>query len=124
MKLVWRSEPRIFSHTVVSEIDLSHKFNLDKRRNGLEVAFGLVNYDSSSLEMEHVPEYGEIKAKIKTWSSDSGIAWKELELRPCTKVELGLGPNGFDDQDSKFFPMFEDSKIWYDIYWKKLYCVD
>ena len=89
---------------------------MDKRKNGLEVAFGLVNYDSRNLEMEHEPEYGEMKATIKTWNRNSGASFKELELRPCTQVELGLGPNGFDDPESKFFPMFRDSVVYYRMY--------
>ena len=50
---------------------------MDKRENGLEIAFGVTNYDDN-LEMLDEPEYGEIKAMIKTWSSNSGIKWKEL----------------------------------------------
>ena len=96
---------------------------MDKRENGLEIAFGVTNYDDN-LEMLDEPEYGEIKAMIKTWSSNSGIKWKELEIRPCEKNELGLGPDGFDDPKSKFFPIFRDSKVWYEMYWKKLNCVD
>ena len=41
------------------------------------------------------PEYGEMKARIRWWSPDvDETQYTYLETRPCTKVELGIGPEG------------------------------
>ena len=76
--------------------------------------------------MEYDPDYGEIKIKIKRWggANITGTEYEELEMRPCNKDELGLGPEGFDDSKSKFYPVEKISDEFFEFYYKKLYCVD
>ena len=61
-------------------------------KNGVNVAFGLIAYESDSDK--GFSQYGEIKAKLKTWGEQS-IIFEELAHRPCTKEDLGLS----DDQN-------------------------
>ena len=92
---------------------------MDKRSNGFEIAFGFTAYDDN-YEMLHEPDYGEIKVFMKSWSSsDSFTEFSELEFRPCTDEELGLGPNGFDDPNSRFYKMSENEYVWFTTYKKK-----
>ena len=46
-----------------------------------------------------------------------------IERRPCTAEELGLGPLGFEDPSSLFWPISDASRYWLELDWKKLYCV-
>ena len=47
-----------------------------------------------------------------------------LTMRSCTQTELGLGPDGFDDPQSKFYTAHSNSIMWLQKYQKKLNCVD
>ena len=81
---------------------------MDKDKNGLQIAFGLTNYDNN-FEMLHEPEYGELEVSMRTWNANSGnqsIIFNSLQMRPCNEKELGLGPLGYDDPDSRFYPAF------------------
>ena len=60
----------------------------------------------------------------KSWSGEAGMAYEEVPYRPCTDVELGLGPNGFDDPQSRFYQMSENEKVWFEMYKRKLNCID
>ena len=65
-------------------------FDLDKKP-GLQVAFGMTYYDSNQ-EIIIEPDYGELIARVKKWGGDhTGIEWQQLDIRPCTEGELGLG---------------------------------
>ena len=60
--------------------------------------------------MTYEPQYGEVKVYMKSWGFDvAGTVWRELEMRPCNPEELGLGPQGFSDPSSKFYPINEDN---------------
>ena len=68
------------------------------------------------------PDYAEIKARLKLWDSD-GIQWHDLDIRPCTKEELGLG----DPEtlvNSKFYQPSGNSKRNLEAFWDKLFCYD
>ena len=97
-------------------------FDMDKKP-GFNIAFGMSYYDSNQ-KMLIEPDIAEIKARIKMWSpSYSGIEWHEVDIRPCTREELGLLGTDFEGQ-SKFWPVHKDSKDWLEYYWQKLYCYD
>ena len=94
----------ISTHTVVNNFDNSYEFNLDKRKRGFEIAFAFTGVDGD-LEMLDEPDYGEVKAFIKYWDAETSTTYRELYSRPCNEQELGLGPLGFDDPHSRFYPM-------------------
>ena len=97
-------------------------FDMDKKP-GFNIAFGMSYYDSNQ-EMLIEPDIAELKARLKMWSPNySGIKWHEVDIRPCTREELGLEGEEFEEQ-SKFWPTHKDSKPWLEYYWKKFYCYD
>ena len=102
----------ISTHTVLNYFDSDYEFNSDKLSHGFEIAFGWTSYDNN-YEMVKEPEYGELQVIRKSWSGEDGMAYEEVPYRPCTDVELGLGPNGFDDPQSRFYQMSENEKVWY-----------
>ena len=60
------------------------------------------------------PDYGEVKARIRGWNADKpelGVYWQELNLRQCTKDELGLGnmEEAENYEASKFYPPHKNS---------------
>ena len=59
--------------------------------------------------MLNEPDYAEIKVFNKRWgdTEDQGSHFNEIPMRQCKQKELGLGPEGFDDPESKFFPIAE-----------------
>ena len=80
-------------------------FDLDKGNNSLGVAFGITYYDSNE-EMIVEPDYAIVRARVKSWGDDIGVKWKELELRPCTKEELGIGSPETLEQSKFYRPSF------------------
>ena len=80
----------ISSHNVLNHFDKDYEFDSDKLGNGFQVAFGFTAYDDN-YEMLHDPQYGELKAVRKAWSGDEFTEYKEIQFRPCTDEELGLG---------------------------------
>ena len=97
-------------------------FDLDKKP-GLQIAFGITYYDSNQ-EMIVEPDYGELIARVKKWGGDAiGIEWQQLNIRPCTYEELGLGDEA-SQEDAKFFRPHKNSDGFIRYYWKKLYCYD
>ena len=95
---------------------------MDKTRNGFEIAFGLSNY-GNSVEMINEPQYGEIKAVLRSWNSedeDISVKFQNVETRPCTESELGIGKEGYDSPKSKFFEADPISETWMKLYWKRL----
>ena len=68
------------------------------------------------------PDYAEFKARIKSWD-DVGTYWHDLELRPCTREELGLGAPETLEQ-AKFYEPSGNAKAYLEIYWQQLFCYD
>ena len=56
---------------------------MDKRNNGLELAFGLVDYDGNTVVADE-RDYGEIKASFKRWTPSSKTAFDDVVVRPCS----------------------------------------
>ena len=68
-------------------------------------------------------EYAQIKASIRSWSPEQDKTFfKEVEIRPCTRQELGLDPDALDK--SRFFKTHPSSEAYLNRYWKKLSCYD
>ena len=84
---------------------------MDKRDGGLQIAFGLVDYDGDA-DIQNQPEYGEVKVSFKRWGPMTKTHFEGVEIRPCTEQELGTGPDGFDSPESKFYPISELSEGW------------
>ena len=57
---------------------------MDKRNNGLELAFGLVDYDGNTVVADE-RDYGEIKASFKRWTPSSKTAFDDVVVRPCSE---------------------------------------
>ena len=73
----------------------------------MQIAFGITGFDDSNLDMQHEPDYGEVKVALKKWGDEGAefLSFHDLEKRPCSVEELGLGPLGFDDPNSLFYPI-------------------
>ena len=79
-------------NSIDTYFDSSYEFDLDKG-DGLQIAFALTHYDDN-FEMLEEPDYGEIKARIRSWSPETPETFfTEVEIRPCTYEELGLSDN-------------------------------
>ena len=122
LNLKEKGQTRISSHDIISSVPAEKVFDLDKLGNGLEIAFGLTAFDKDP-EMINEPDYATVKAFHKTWTTNS-FDMEKIQTRPCTQKELGLGPEGFDDPFSRFYPIFDDYRDWFEFYWQKLSCID
>ena len=70
------------------------------------------------------PEYAQVKARIRSWSPEvDDTIFEEIETRPCTKEELGLGEEGTSDQ-ARFYQAHPRSEAYLNKYWEKLLCFD
>ena len=87
-----------------SEFDV---FNLDKKP-GLNIAFGITHWDGN-LESIYDPDYGEVVGEVKRWDGETKIPNIRLKMRPCTREELGLGIEGPESENAKFYPAHENS---------------
>ena len=87
----------------------------------MNVAFGITYFDSNPY-MIIEPDYGEVVARVKSWDS-GGLYWQNLNLRPCTREDLGMDSEGIQPS-AKFYPPHKNSKDYLDFYWQKLYCYD
>ena len=66
----------ITSNFIDTHFNSTYEFDLDKGNNGLQIAFGLTYYDDN-YEMINETEYGEMKARIRSWTSKSkGVSFK------------------------------------------------
>ena len=64
------------------------------------MAFGLITYDSASQDSDF-SEYGQMKARLKTWGGDTvGVQFIDLETKPCSLEDFGEG------SDKLYFPIF------------------
>ena len=107
-------DSKVESRIVDRHFDSYHVHDLDKGRKGMQIAFGYSGYPSPN-ELLYEPEYAEIKLKFKKWGTeeaDGAVVFEEIQVRPCTDVELGLGPQGFSDPKSKFYHTNQDSLFW------------
>ena len=121
---LYKREGEIIStHTVLNHFDKEYEFNSDKMGNGFEIAFGWTAYDNN-YEMLHEPQYGELRVIRKAWSGDEFMEYIEYPFRTCTDEEIGSGVDGFDNPRSRFYQISPASKVWYDLYRKKLNCID
>ena len=97
----------ITNNVIDSYYQDDYVFNLDKQP-GLQIAFGITYYDTNQ-EMIVEPDYGELIGRVKKWGGDHvGIEWQELNIRPCTYEELGLGDEE-SMEDSKFYRPHKNS---------------
>ena len=90
---------------------------------GFNIAFGITHYDNNTEALDDL-DYGEVIATVKTWDGQSGIGYRKIDLRPCTKQELALDSGGEISETAKFYPAHGSSKNWLDFYQKKLLCFD
>ena len=70
-----------------------HQFN---------VAFALIGWGESEYDQDY-SAYGSVRAFYKRWGNPDdppGTSYYELETRPCTDQDLGLGD---DVTDSRFY---------------------
>ena len=68
-------------------------------------------------------DVGKIIPRMKTWSKEGPVVFKDLTYRPCTKEELGLS-EPYSEEKARFFPAHQNSKDLIRINHKKLYCID
>ena len=101
-----------------SEFDV---FDLDKKP-GLNIAFGITHYDNNPDPIDDL-DYGEVVAEIKTTDGENGSEHIKINLRPCTREEIGLD-SPEESEAATFYPAHENSKRWLDFYWTKLKCYD
>ena len=87
----------------------------------MNVAFGMTYYDSNP-NMLIEPDYGEVKGRVRSYDID-GTYWQDLNLRPCTREELGIDSEE-EQADAKFYPPHKNYKTDLNFYWQKLYCYD
>ena len=101
-------------------------FNLDKDRTGLQIAFGLTEYPITSNEILYEPQYATIELQYAKWGESAVVGTKSqhLSMGPCTPEELGLGPQGYSDPRSKFYPMSDNTAGWLSKYAPKLQCAE
>ena len=113
-------------HEVDSFFGAQDVFNIDKGGgNNFNIAFGLMSYDWPDTEKYDFSKYATIKAQIRSWAPHiSGVIRKDLPLKPCTRDELGIGDDGAESSEAKFYPPHERSKDHLNKYWEKLYCID
>ena len=122
LTLVDRNNTDIILNEIDSYFDNYYEFHLDKAP-GLQIAFGLTAYDSN-YDMLDEPEFVEVKARIRSWSPEQDLTkFTDINIRQCTKEELGLGDDETIDQ-ARFYPAHPRSEAYLSRYWKKLYCFD
>ena len=97
-------------------------FNIDKTP-GLNIAFGVTHYDNNTEKLDDL-DYGEVIGVRKFWDGQSGAGYARLDLRPCTREELGLDKPGEISETAKFYPAHSSSASFLEFYWKKLECYD
>ena len=76
-------------------------FDLDVD-NSFQMAFGITYYDGN-VEMLKFDDVGKIIPRMKTWSKEGPVVFKDLSYRPCTKEELGLS-EPYSEEKARFFP--------------------
>ena len=111
----------VMNNLIDSHYDESYIFDLDKKDNGFQIAFGITAYDDNQ-EMIDDPDYVTIHARLKEWGNDGmGTTFTELPIRPCTRDDLGLD---VENKSTKFYPAHKNSEVFMNYYWQKFYCVD
>ena len=58
------------TRTVTRVFGKNDIFNLDKGRNGFQIAFGLTEYPIGSEEIYNHPEYAEVKIAYQMWGQE------------------------------------------------------
>ena len=71
-----------------SALTEEYRFDLDVN-NSLQVAFGITYYDGNP-EMLDFDDVGRLVPRLKTWTKDGPVVFRDLRYRPCTGAELGL----------------------------------
>ena len=100
----------------------SNEFTMSSAVNDLQVAFAFVDYDSKGHDHD-LSQYGTVKAFYKTWGDDSnpGTHYKEIDSRPCTKEELGVG---LETGGTRFWPLHPNEVHEHATYENILQCID
>ena len=62
----------------------------DQFQDDFPVAFGISSYMVRNATDDANLDYGQVHAYIDNWNT-SNVWYEELELRPCTKEDFGLG---------------------------------
>ena len=86
------------------------------------MAVGFTGFNNIT-EWELDPSYGELLINANYWGQNQdGSFFSEVlpqTVHNCTMEELGLTDLG----GNKFYPPNEASKVFVDLYWKKLLCM-
>ena len=99
------ADTKVESRIVDRYFDEDDVFNIDKHRNGFQIAFGYTGYPDDNV-MRYEPEYAELKLVLKEWGHGvEGVTFTKIDVRPCNDEELGLGLDGFADPRSRFYPI-------------------
>ena len=100
-------------------------FSYDKEHLNIAVAFTAYN---NNEEYELPKEYGELIFNTYSWGTkEDGSAFTERKRLPhhnCSTKELGLGEEGADDKEARFFPVHDSSKWFVNTYQKKFLCLN
>lgn len=98
-------------------------YELSASHHKFDVAFALVGWGDSAFEGD-ISMYGELKAFYKSWGNEGdppGTTYYEIETRPCTADEIGLG---LDKSLSRFYPPRSDSVDYVRDYSDIMQCID
>ena len=63
------ADSKVESRIVERYFGADDVFNLDKHRNGFQIAFGYTGYPDAN-EMRYEPEYAEMKLVLKEWGHE------------------------------------------------------
>ena len=109
----------------VNEIDSyytrEYSFDLDIDKD-LQVAFGITYYDDNSERLDF-DDIGQIVPRIKSWKTNQGTTFSDVNFWPCTEEELGIDEK-YSEQDARFYPPHPNSIGFMKFYRKKLNCIE
>ena len=93
-----------FENYKVQERNYNKEFsNTDRftQKNDFMVAAALV--DGSQKNIKIPEDVGSFKFYRKTWKTEDGLNFKEIETRPCSRDDFNWGNYSFSDQKSLFY---------------------
>ena len=70
-------------------------------KDGFMIAAGLVSGSEKNIKVPK--EVGSFRFYRKTWKTDSGLAFDEIETRPCSYDDFNWGNGTASDQESLFY---------------------
>ena len=79
-----------FSHYNYATTDKDNQ--LFGKEIGLRFAFGISDWDGTTMKEEAFADYGQINAYYERWNNTSDVLIK-VKTRPCVLADFGLDPN-------------------------------